>query len=30
VMLKVQRGWEGPPHTVDIKIVGANLDRGFK
>lgn len=29
VMLKVQRGWEGPPHTVDIQIVGADLVRGF-
>ena len=30
VLLKVQRGWEGPPHTVDIQIAGADLDRGFR
>ena len=30
VMLKVQRGWEGPPHTVEVQIAGADLERGFK
>ena len=30
VMIKVQRGWEGPPHTVEAQIAGADLDRGFK
>ena len=26
----VRRGWEGPPHTTWFKIVGTNLNRGFK
>ena len=30
VMLKVQRGWEGPPHTVTVQIAGADLNTGFK
>jgi hypothetical protein len=30
VMIKVQRGWEGPPHTVDIQIAGADLAKGFR
>jgi len=30
VMLNVLRGWEGPPHTVDVKIVGADLKSGFR
>ena len=29
VLLKVQRGWEGPPHTVDVQIFGADLLKGF-
>ncbi len=30
VMIKVQRGWEGPPHNVEPQIAGADLDSGFK
>ncbi|MGB7069283.1 MAG: hypothetical protein WBD22_07295 [Pyrinomonadaceae bacterium] len=30
VMINVQRGYEGPPHTVDLKITGADLVSGFK
>lgn len=30
VMVTLQRGWEGPPHTVDAKIVGADLKNGYK
>jgi hypothetical protein len=30
VMLRVNRGWEGPPHTVDFRIAGADLANGFK
>jgi hypothetical protein len=27
--MEVNRGWEGPPHTGDIRIAGADLMRGF-
>jgi hypothetical protein len=30
VMIEVWRGYEGPPHTTRIKIVGASLTGGFK
>lgn len=30
VLVNVQRGWEGPPHTVDVRIVGADLEKGFR
>jgi len=30
VMIKVQRGWEGPPHTVEPQIAGADLVSGFR
>jgi hypothetical protein len=30
VIIKVQRGWEGPPHVTDFKIVGADLVSGFR
>ena len=30
VMVRVQRGWEGPPHTADVQIAGADLSSGFK
>ncbi len=30
VMIKVQRGWEGPPHTVKVQIAGADLVSGFR
>ena len=29
VLIVVRRGWEGPPHTADIRIVGADLFSGF-
>jgi predicted NAD-dependent protein-ADP-ribosyltransferase YbiA (DUF1768 family) len=29
VGMEVSRGWEGPPHTGDIFMVGANLTSGF-
>ena len=30
VMINVQRGYEGPPHTVDLRIAGADLKSGFR
>ncbi len=30
VMITMHRGWEGPPHTVNVQIVGADLKNGFK
>ena len=30
IMIEVYRGWEGPPHTTEIRIVGADLTTGFK
>jgi hypothetical protein len=30
IAIEVMRGWEGPPHTADIRIVGADLFGGFK
>ena len=30
VLLEVQRGWEGPPNTVDVDIIGADLTTGFR
>lgn len=30
IIINVQRGWEGPPHTVDIRIAGADLVKGFE
>jgi len=30
IMLSVNRGWEGPPHTTSIQIAGADLAKGFK
>ena len=30
VMINVQRGWEGPPHTVSVRIAGADLTSGFR
>jgi hypothetical protein len=30
VMLSVNRGWEGPPHTVALRIAGADLRTGFR
>lgn len=29
IMINVKRGWEGPPHTVDVSIAGADLVNGF-
>jgi hypothetical protein len=30
VMIEIHRGYEGPPHTTHIKIVGSSLSSGFK
>lgn len=30
IVVEVMRGWEGPPHTTRIKVVGATLNSGFK
>jgi hypothetical protein len=30
LLVNVQRGWEGPPHTVNISVVGADLASGFR
>lgn len=30
VMIEVKRGYEGPPNTADVHIVGADLVNGFK
>jgi hypothetical protein len=30
VLMKVMRGWEGPPHTGEVQIVGASLENGFR
>jgi hypothetical protein len=30
VALNVNRGWEGPPHTVAVQVVGADLGKGFR
>jgi hypothetical protein len=30
VLTEVWRGYEGPPHTTHVTIVGASLDTGFK
>jgi hypothetical protein len=30
VLVEISRGYEGPPHVGHVKIVGANLETGFK
>jgi hypothetical protein len=30
VLIEIYRGYEGPPHTAQIKIAGASLSSGFK
>ena len=30
VLLEVLRGYEGPPHTARVRIVGADLEKGFQ
>jgi hypothetical protein len=30
LLIEVHRGYEGPPHTTHIKIVGSSLSSGFK
>ncbi|MEE9273081.1 MAG: hypothetical protein V3U57_07445 [Robiginitomaculum sp.] len=30
IFSQVKRGWEGPPHTIEYSVIGANLDTGFK
>lgn len=29
VMAEVMRGYEGPPHTADLRLVGADMVNGF-
>lgn len=30
VLIETHRGWEGPPNTTQIKVIGANLTNGFR
>ena len=30
ILMEIFRGYEGPPNTGSVKIVGANLETGFK
>jgi hypothetical protein len=30
ILMEIYRGWEGPPNTGNVKIVGADLVSGFK
>jgi hypothetical protein len=30
VLAEVWRGYEGPPHTTHLNVVGSSLDTGFK
>ena len=30
ILLEVQRGYEGPPHTTHVKVVGSSLTTGFR
>ncbi|MCM3903194.1 MAG: hypothetical protein ND866_15920 [Pyrinomonadaceae bacterium] len=30
LLMRVMRGYEGPPHTGDVQVVGASLGGGFK
>ncbi len=30
ILLEVQRGYEGPPHVTNVKVVGSSLTTGFK
>lgn len=30
ILVNVYRGYEGPPHTVNVQVVGADLVRGFR
>jgi hypothetical protein len=30
IVIKVQRGWEGPPHITDFQIAGGDLVSGFR
>ena len=30
VVIKVQRGWEGPPHVTDFQTTGGDLTSGFR
>ncbi|MCF6207506.1 MAG: hypothetical protein L3J47_11575 [Sulfurovum sp.] len=30
LLVMIQRGWEGPPHVLNVKLIGASLSKGFK
>ena len=30
ILIETRRGYEGPPHITQMKIVGATLNGGFK
>lgn len=30
ILIQIDRGYEGPPHVGKVKVVGANLETGFK
>jgi len=30
VLIEAWRGYEGPPHATNVKVVGASLTAGFK
>ena len=30
ILMEIHRGYEGPPHVGEVKIVGASLEAGFK
>lgn len=30
ILIEIKRGWEGPPHTANVRIVGADLIGGFR
>lgn len=30
VLAEVRRGWEGPPHVISYRLIGASLSAGFK
>jgi hypothetical protein len=30
ILLEVQRGYEGPPHVTNVRVVGSSLNAGFK
>jgi hypothetical protein len=30
IMIEIHYGWEGPPNTTSIRVIGANLEEGFR